>query len=112
MREPTITMIGMRALVLDSFGPPPRFGMRDVPPPSLKPGSVRLRVHAVGFGFPDALMIAGKYQSKSEPPFTPGNEVAGVVTEVVRFDAQRQLDRRCPSGNRRGFLLRADTESG
>jgi len=41
-------------------------------------------------------MIAGKYQSKTEPPFTPGNEVAGVVTEVVRFDAQRQLDRRCP----------------
>jgi len=83
MREPTITMIGMRALVLDSFGPPPRFGMRDIPPPPLKPGCVRLRVHAVGFGFPDALMIAGKYQSKTEPPFTPGNEVAGVVTEVA-----------------------------
>src|SRR5690349_24756784 len=73
----------MRALILDSFGPPPQFGVRDVPSPALKPGCVRLRVHAVGFGFPDALMMAGKYQSKSEPPFTPGNEVAGVVIEVA-----------------------------
>jgi NADPH2:quinone reductase len=73
----------MRALVLDSFGPPPRLAVRDVPPPPLRAGAVRLRVHAVGFGFPDALMIAGKYQSKTEPPFTPGNEVAGVVTEVA-----------------------------
>jgi NADPH2:quinone reductase len=49
----------------------------------LKPGHVRLRVHAVGFGFPDALMVAGKYQVKPEVPFTPGAEVAGVVTEVA-----------------------------
>src|SRR6185295_13864185 len=40
-------------------------------------------VHVVGFGFPDALMMAGKYQAKSDPPFTPGNEIAGVVTEVA-----------------------------
>ena len=51
-------MVGMRALVLDSYGPPPRFGLRDIPSPPLKPGCVRLRVHAVGFGFPDALMFA------------------------------------------------------
>ena len=44
---------------------------------------MRLRVHAVGFGFPDALMVAGKYQIKPEAPYTPGNEVAGVVTEVA-----------------------------
>ena len=75
-------MVAMRALILDSFGPPPKFGVRDVPSPPLKPGCVRLRIHAVGFGFPDALMMVGKYQSKSEPPFTPGNEIAGVVTEV------------------------------
>jgi NADPH2:quinone reductase len=49
----------------------------------MKPGHVRLRVHAVGFGFPDALQVAGKYQVKPEVPFTPGSEVAGVVTEVA-----------------------------
>ena len=83
VRHAIASMAGMRALILDSFGPPPQFGVRDVPPPALKPGCVRLRVHAVGFGFPDALMMAGKYQAKSEPPFIPGNEVTGVVTEVA-----------------------------
>ena len=73
----------MRAVVVESFGPPPRIGVREIPSPPLQPGSVRIRVHAVGFGFPDALMVAGKYQGKSEPPFTPGNEVAGVVSEVA-----------------------------
>ena len=73
----------MRAVVVESFGPPPRIGVREIPAPPLQPGSVRIRVHAVGFGFPDALMVAGKYQGKSAPPFTPGNEVAGVVSEVA-----------------------------
>ena len=31
----------------------------------------------------DALTVAGKYQFKPEPPFTPGNETAGVVVEVA-----------------------------
>lgn len=73
----------MRAVVLSSYGPPPDLSVKDIAPPALKPGHVRLRVHAVGFGFPDALMIAGKYQFKPEAPFTPGSEVAGVVTEVA-----------------------------
>lgn len=73
----------MRAVLLRSYGPPPQLSVEEVPPPQLKPGQVRLRVHAVGFGFPDALMVAGKYQVKPEVPFTPGSEVAGVVTEVA-----------------------------
>ena len=73
----------MRAVVLSSYGPPPDLAVKDVAAPALKPGHVRLRVHAVGFGFPDALMVAGKYQVKPEVPFTPGTEVAGVVTEVA-----------------------------
>jgi NADPH2:quinone reductase len=73
----------MRAVVVTGFGPPPQLGIQEVPPPPLGPGCVRVRVHAVGFGFPDALMVAGKYQAKSNPPFTPGNEIAGVVTEVA-----------------------------
>lgn len=72
----------MRAVVLRSYGPPPQLNVEEVASPQLQPGQVRIRVHAVGFGFPDALMVAGKYQVKPEVPFTPGNEVAGVVTEV------------------------------
>ncbi|HMN44464.1 MAG TPA: NADPH:quinone oxidoreductase family protein [Povalibacter sp.] len=73
----------MRAVVLRSYGPPPQIGVEDLPAPQLKPGHVRLKVHAVGFGFPDALQVAGKYQIKPDVPFTPGNETAGVVTEVA-----------------------------
>ena len=73
----------MRAVVVRSYGPPSQIGVEDAPVPQLKPGQVRIRVHAVGFGFPDALMVAGKYQVKPEVPFTPGSEVAGVVTEVA-----------------------------
>jgi NADPH:quinone reductase len=73
----------MRAVVLRTYGPPSQLSVEDIAAPELKPGCVRLRVHAVGFGFPDALMVAGKYQVKPEAPFTPGNETAGVVTEVA-----------------------------
>jgi NADPH:quinone reductase len=73
----------MRAVVLRSYGPPPQVGVEEIAVPALKPGHVRISVRAVGFGFPDALMVAGKYQVKPEAPFTPGNEVAGIVTEVA-----------------------------
>jgi NADPH:quinone reductase len=80
----------MRAVVLRSYGSPPQLAIEEIPSPPLRPGHVRLRVHAVGFGFPDALMVAGKYQIKPEPPFTPGTEVAGVVTEVATDVTQVQ----------------------
>ncbi|MDY0065262.1 MAG: NADPH:quinone oxidoreductase family protein [Steroidobacteraceae bacterium] len=73
----------MRAVVLRSYGPPPQIAVEDIPAPQLSPGCVRIRVHAVGFGFPDALQIAGKYQIKPQPPYTPGNETAGVVLETA-----------------------------
>lgn len=73
----------MRAIVLSSYGPPAHLDVRDVAEPTLKPGQVKLQVHAVGCGFPDALMVAGKYQVRPEPPFTPGSEVAGVVSDVA-----------------------------
>lgn len=73
----------MRAVVLSSYGSPPVMSVQDVAAPALIPGHVRLRVRTVGFGFPDALMVSGKYQVKPEVPFTPGTEVAGVISEVA-----------------------------
>jgi len=73
----------MRAVVLRNYGPPPQLGVEDIAPPQLQSGHVLLKVHAVGFGFPDALTVAGKYQVKPDVPFTPGSEVAGVVTAVA-----------------------------
>jgi NADPH2:quinone reductase len=73
----------MRAVRVISYGPPIQLGVENVPPLQLGPGQVRLKVHAVGFGFPDALMVAGKYQVKPDVPFTPGTEVACTVLEVA-----------------------------
>lgn len=50
--------------------------------PTLASGEVRVAVHAASVNFADLLLIIGKYQEKMDPPFTPGSELAGVVTEV------------------------------
>ena len=54
----------------------------EMPDPQPGPGEVRLRVHACGVNYPDALMIEDKYQFRPERPFSPGAEVAGVVEAV------------------------------
>lgn len=43
---------------------------------------VLVRVHAAAVGFPDILMVQGRYQLKPSLPFTPGTEFAGVVVAV------------------------------
>jgi len=43
-------------------------------------GQIRVRVAAAGVGLPDAHMCRGSYALTPALPFTPGQEVAGVVT--------------------------------
>ncbi|MFL6547508.1 MAG: NADPH:quinone oxidoreductase family protein [Povalibacter sp.] len=80
----------MKAVVVHSFDPP-RIEVEEVSNSSVPSGHVRVRVHAVGCGFPDALMMAGKYQVKAELPFTPGTEIAGVVSETAGDVSDIQL---------------------
>ncbi|MDW3220078.1 MAG: NADPH:quinone oxidoreductase family protein [Acidimicrobiales bacterium] len=54
----------------------------DIEPPVPGPGMVRLRVDAAAVGFPDVLMCAGTYLFTPARPFTPGQEVVGVVDAV------------------------------
>jgi len=72
----------MRAVLCKEWGVPDKLVVEDVPSPSIKEGSVRISVHAAGINFADLLLISGQYQEKPAFPFTPGMEVAGVVTEV------------------------------
>jgi NADPH2:quinone reductase len=72
----------MRAIVCREYGPPEKLILEDVPAPSAGAGQVRVRVHAAGVNFPDTLIIAGKYQVKPAPPFSPGGEIAGVIDAV------------------------------
>jgi NADPH2:quinone reductase len=72
----------MKAVVCREYGPPEALVVQDLPQPEPGPGQVRIRVHAAGVNFPDTLIIAGKYQFKPAPPFSPGGEIAGVVDAV------------------------------
>lgn len=72
----------MKALVCTRFGPPELLDYRDVPPPVAGEGEVVVDVRAASVNFPDVLIIANKYQFKPPLPFSPGSELAGVVTAV------------------------------
>src|SRR5215472_8659277 len=72
----------VKAVLCKAYGPPESLVIEDIEP--LKPGRGQavIDVRACGVNFPDTLIIQGKYQFKPATPFSPGNEVAGVVKEV------------------------------
>ena len=72
----------MRAVVCEAWGPPESLRIGELPLPQPGPGQVRVRVHAAAANYPDALMVAGKYQFRPELPFAPGLEFSGVVSAV------------------------------
>ena len=72
----------MRAVLCREFGPVESLEIAELPSPLVAPGSVRVAVHAIGVNFADLLIVQGKYQEKPALPFSPGFEIAGVVTEI------------------------------
>ena len=71
-----------KKVVCRELGPPETLAAGKFASAPLKPGEVRVAIHAAGINFPDILMAAGDYQLKPELPFTPGVEAAGEVIEV------------------------------
>src|ERR1700709_1796226 len=55
-------------------------GQKAVPEPG--PGEVRIVVKAVALGLPDVFMCRGTYAFDPQIPFTPGQEVVGIVTAI------------------------------
>ena len=72
----------MKAVLCKAWGPPESLVIEDVPSPVPGPGEVLIEVHAAGVNFPDALIIQKKYQMQPGLPFSPGAEVAGIVSAV------------------------------
>ncbi len=72
----------MKAVLCKQFGPPSDLVVEDVPSPEPGPTQLRIDVNSAGVNFPDLLMVQGLYQFKPPFPFSPGNEVAGVVSAV------------------------------
>ena len=72
----------MKALVCKAFGPPAALVIEELPSLIAGPQQIVVRVMAAGVNFPDVLMVEGKYQRTTPLPFSPGREIAGVVTQV------------------------------
>ncbi|MFV0282086.1 MAG: NADPH:quinone oxidoreductase family protein [Rhodoblastus sp.] len=72
----------MKAIVSHTPGGPDTLVYEDVPEPSAGPSEVVISVAACGVNFPDLLFIQDLYQIKAPRPFSPGAEVAGVISQV------------------------------
>jgi NADPH:quinone reductase len=73
----------VRAALCSAYGPPETIQVTEVPAPSLAAGEARVSISAASVNFPDVLIVSNDYQLTVPPPFTPGSEFAGVVTEVA-----------------------------
>ena len=71
----------MKAVVCTKLGEPNLLEIKEINKPSITEEDVLIKVEAAGVNFPDALLVQGKYQIVLDPPFTPGNEVCGVVED-------------------------------
>ena len=72
----------MRAVISDTLGAPEGYHLKELPKPSPGPGELQVQIAYSGMGYVDALIARGLYQVKPEPPYCPGLEYAGTVTEL------------------------------
>jgi NADPH2:quinone reductase len=72
----------MKALLCTRYGGPDDLELSDLPDPVPAAGEVVVRVKAASLNFFDTLIIAGKYQYKPAPPFSPASEFSGTVESL------------------------------
>ena len=72
----------MKAILCTRLGGPDDLVLADLPMPVAAAGEAVVAIKAVGLNFYDTLIIAGKYQTKPELPFSPGGGFAGLIESV------------------------------
>jgi NADPH2:quinone reductase len=72
----------VRRVLCTEYGPPAGLSLVDEPDPVPGRGEVVVAVEAAGVNYADALLVAGRYQVKLPPPFTPGMELAGTIATL------------------------------
>jgi NADPH2:quinone reductase len=79
----------MRAVLCRAWGEVESLTLDDVPPPVPGKDEVLIDVRATAVNYADALLVAGRYQTRPPLPFSPGLETAGLVAacgeSVTRF---------------------------
>jgi NADPH2:quinone reductase len=73
----------MRLVQATRLGSVDDYSLVETAMPRLETGQVLVKVAACGMGYVDALVALGGYQVKPALPFTPGQEISGVVVEVA-----------------------------
>ena len=69
----------MRAVICRAWGEVDTLKLEEVAAPTPGPDDVLIAVKATAVNYADALMTAGRYQTKPDLPFSPGLETAGIV---------------------------------
>lgn len=72
----------MKAILVREFGDPSALSLSDVDDRDPSDHEVKVRVHGVGVGYFDGLLVKGEYQMKPPLPFVPGSSLSGVVDSV------------------------------
>ncbi|HVH81619.1 MAG TPA: NADPH:quinone oxidoreductase family protein [Stellaceae bacterium] len=69
----------MRALICREWGGIDGLTIGEMPAPQPAADEVLIKVKATAVNYADAIMVAGRYQTKPPLPFSPGLETAGVI---------------------------------
>src|SRR5437660_1027220 len=72
----------MKVISVHQAGFPGELSYEDAPDPTVKHGTVLIRVQAAGVNYGDYLLRLGAYLAKAEFPAIPGMEVAGTIEAV------------------------------
>jgi NADPH2:quinone reductase len=72
----------MKAIVCFQHGGPELLHLVEIATPEIGADQVLIDVYYCGVNFPDTLIIQDKYQFKPPLPFSPGGEIAGIVTNI------------------------------
>lgn len=75
-------MSQMKAIVVEEFGEPEVLQYKDAERPEPDEGEVLIEVRSAGVNYADTMRRRDEYLVPQELPFTPGSEVAGIVSEV------------------------------
>jgi NADPH:quinone reductase len=81
MKEIVVTRT-MKAAVLNRFGGPDSFELRDVAVPDVGPRQVRVRVHATAINPLDYQIRRGDYADYVQLPAITGHDISGVIEEL------------------------------
>lgn len=74
----------MKAIICSQYGGPELLKLIETKIPEIGEDQVLIDVHYCGVNFPDTLIIQNKYQFKPPLPFSPGGEIAGIVSHIGR----------------------------